>query len=73
MAKETKIEIKPEIKPESTEPKTKKVVFVKPFSGSLNYFYVEVTNRQIQTGQAERELPLHVYKWIQKFKVCKDA
>lgn len=52
-------------------PKTKKVEFIKPFDGSLNYFYIKVTRQELEDGKVEKELPPAVYDWIQKFKVCK--
>lgn len=45
----------------------KLVKFIKSFDGSLNDFTIKV-----QVGDV-MNLPEHIYQWIQKFKVCKDA
>lgn len=63
MAKKTTVEIV----------ETKKVKFTKTFEGNLNDFSIKVTKLDIARGETLRELPLNVYSWIQKYKVCKDA
>ena len=43
------------------------VQFTQPFEGCLNNYTIKV-----QSGEV-KELPEHIYQWLQKFKVCKDA
>lgn len=62
-----------EIKKGSQDPNYIKVEFIKEFSGSLNGFKIYVNKLDIKKKNAKRELPIDVYYWIQKFKVCKDA
>lgn len=50
-----------------------KVKFIKQFSGSLNDYKIEVSKLDLKSNNVTRELPENIYKWIQKFKVCKDA
>lgn len=45
----------------------KEVKFLKDFQGTHNDFTIKVRAGEILS------LPLIIYNWIQKFKVCEDA
>ena len=62
-----------EEKPVIEKPKTKKVVFDKEWQGSLNNYKIVISKKDVLKGTAIRELPIVVYDWIQKYKVCRDA
>lgn len=47
--------------------KNKEVKFLRDFQGTHNEFTIKVRAGEILS------LPLIIYDWIQKFKVCKDA
>lgn len=49
------------------ETETKKVEFVKNFTGSFNGYSINCLAGKVAV------LPLNIYQWIQKFKVVKDA